>query len=322
MEPSKTKTKKKIADRKIDLEMEESDDDMEVEDIDFTKVATKEQLRQQQQGMEQQGMDEEKEWDDEDDLNIEFLFYDPDPNQYHAVRNLINGLLDGLSYNSSQLAELVINQNVVGTMIGGDDGDEKPTDRNVFSFATILNLEASKSEKVIQEILQFIKSKSEKHNSEHEKFVQVLDSEMKSIGLLINERLVNLSPKLVPVLHKQLCEDIAYVKTQNYPEAELFKLKYVIGISKCFKDIKTVKKKVKTTGYDLKEYMYPKFEDYEFMSNAEFSFLFEANTSKNVSGLTNLDNELNEQQCLRMVFLIQWDKYVECVNSLDQLLEP
>jgi len=57
------------------------------------------------------------------------------------------------------------------------------------------------------------------------------------------------------------------------------------------------------------------------MANADISFLFEANTSKNTSGITNLDKELTEQQCLRLVYLITWDKYISCVNNLENNLE-
>ena len=47
---------------------------------------------------------------EEELLNVDFLFYDPNPNQFFSVKNLINGLLDGMSYKSSQLADLIVNQ--------------------------------------------------------------------------------------------------------------------------------------------------------------------------------------------------------------------
>jgi len=173
------------------------------------------------------------------------------------------------------------------------------------------------------EILKFVAEKSGKYNENHEKLIKILDIEYCNIGLLINERLVNLSPKLTPVLHKQLCEDVSWIKTQKEPDSQYYNFKYLLGISKCFKDIKiSEKKKFKgTPESDLKNYIYPKFEEYEFMAHADISFLFEANTSKNTSGITNLDKELTEQQCLRLVYLITWDKYISCVNNLENNLE-
>ena len=38
---------------------------------------------------------------------IEFEFYDSHENQYHSVKNLINNLLDGNQYNSSELADVI-----------------------------------------------------------------------------------------------------------------------------------------------------------------------------------------------------------------------
>jgi protein BCP1 len=301
---------------------EMDDDDMEIEEaIDLSKLADLKKLRQ-----EENTMDEEKDEDWEEDdgaLNVDFVFYDPDPNQFFSVKNLINGLLDGLSYKSSQLADLITKQAIVGTMIGCEDDDENPKDRDIIAFASILNLGLYQKEDVIAEIIKFIVEKSAKHNINHENFTKILDSEYKNIGLLVNERVVNMSPKLTPVLHQEVGKDVNWIRAQNDSDAQYFNLKYLLGISKCFKDIKlSEKKKMKISAEaDLKEYLYPKFEDHEFLVNADFSFMFEANTSKNASGTTNVEKEITDQQCYRMVYLIKWDKYISSVAGLDKLIE-
>jgi len=43
-------------------------------------------------------------------LDVDFLFLDPNQNQFFSVKSLLNGLLDGLSYNSSDLANIVCDQ--------------------------------------------------------------------------------------------------------------------------------------------------------------------------------------------------------------------
>jgi protein BCP1 len=54
-------------------------------------------------------MDEEDEdWQSEGEMNIDFLFLDPNENQFSSVKLLVNGYLDGLSFRSSELAELIV----------------------------------------------------------------------------------------------------------------------------------------------------------------------------------------------------------------------
>jgi len=130
-------SKKKKPHRKAQLEeMGDDEDEMEIEDIDFTKSFHPKDLKDSATN----DMDEEKEQEGDEILDVEFVFYDSDPNQFFSVKNLINGLLDGMSYKSSQLADLITKQGMVGTMIGCEDEDENPKERNIFSLATILNL--------------------------------------------------------------------------------------------------------------------------------------------------------------------------------------
>jgi len=84
----------------------------------------------------------------------------------------------------------------------------------------------------MKEIVQYICAKSEIHNESHESFYNILRNQTGKVGLLINERMINLSPQLVPTLHSQLCEDIAWIQEQNNEDSEAFKLKYVLCLSK------------------------------------------------------------------------------------------
>ena len=46
--------------------------------------------------------------DDYDQIDVNFNFYDPDEKQYHSVKNLLNSYLDGVSFRSSELADIVV----------------------------------------------------------------------------------------------------------------------------------------------------------------------------------------------------------------------
>ena len=48
-------------------------------------------------------IEEEEEWSSEDneEMQAEFEFYDPAPQQFHSIKTLINGFIDGEGYFSS-----------------------------------------------------------------------------------------------------------------------------------------------------------------------------------------------------------------------------
>jgi len=289
-----------------DLEEEFDDDEMEEEFLELDKV-----VKHGNNGM------EEDEENGDIPLDVDFLFLDPNQNQFFSVKSLLNGLLDGLSYNSSDLANIVCDQVVVGTMIGVEGDDEKPNEKNVLGFSTILNLQAYENQKVMKEIVQYIVHKSETHNENHEKFLHILQNQTNKIGLLINERMLNLPPQLIPTLHNQLCEDIKWIKEQNDEDSKVFDLRYLLVLSKCYKEAKQPKKRVKAT---FEDYIYQKFEDYAFLGKSLYKFTFSASSSKNIAGLTNLETVKEDQICERLIYLIPFEEYVNCVNNLGSYL--
>lgn len=84
----------------------------------------------------------------------------------------------------------------------------------------------------MKEIVQYVVSKSASFNENHEAFLNTLQTETEKIGLLINERMLNLSPQLVPTLHAQVCEDVNWVQNENNEDSNSFKLKYLLVLSK------------------------------------------------------------------------------------------
>ncbi len=84
----------------------------------------------------------------------------------------------------------------------------------------------------MKEIVKYIVNKSEIHNEHHESFLKLLQSQTGKIGLLINERMINLAPQLVPTLHAQLCEDVDWILKENNEDSPAFNLKYILCLSK------------------------------------------------------------------------------------------
>jgi hypothetical protein len=126
---------------------EEEEGDMEIEGITLAKQAAGAKAEENEEDWE-----DEKDAGDGDLVNVEFDFSDPHPSQEASIRNLVTCLLDGQSYNAADLAKIIVNQVVVGTMISVADEEDggKPTEESkierpksqtqVFGFATLLNI--------------------------------------------------------------------------------------------------------------------------------------------------------------------------------------
>lgn len=84
----------------------------------------------------------------------------------------------------------------------------------------------------MKEIVQYIVHKSEVHNENHEKFLHILQNQTSKVGLLINERMLNLSPQLIPTLHGQLCEDVNWIRQENSEDSKFFDIRYLLVLSK------------------------------------------------------------------------------------------
>ena len=95
------------------------------------------------------------------------------------------------------------------------------SERDVFAFSTILSLNWSvrrgkKQLPFLKSIHDYAVSKSTKHaNNKGDvlEFKRILDT--KNVGLLMAERMINLPAEIVPCLHTELPEDLAFTKEQD-----------------------------------------------------------------------------------------------------------
>ena len=84
----------------------------------------------------------------------------------------------------------------------------------------------------MKEIVQYIVHKSETHNENHEKFLHILQNQTSKIGLLIHERMLDFSAKLISTLHSQLCQDVNWRKQENNEDSKVFDIRYLLVLSK------------------------------------------------------------------------------------------
>lgn len=135
-----------------------------------------------------EGSDEEKEGAEEpmEDVAVDISFIDPKEEYFQSIRWFLVNLLDGSSYNVGDLADIIIGQVQVGTLIVNEE--EKQEDKNVLAFASILPFELHSKRDSIKSVCKFCLDKA-KECLPSEEFIAFSNLLNKSkVGLLINER--------------------------------------------------------------------------------------------------------------------------------------
>jgi hypothetical protein len=139
-----------------------------------------------------EGSDEENKCAEEpmEDVAVDISFIDPKEDYFQSIRWFLVNLLDGSSYNVGDLADIIIGQVQVGTLVVNEE--DKQEDKNVLAFASILPFELHSKRDSIKSVLKFCLEKA-KECLPKEEFskVSTLLKESK-VGLLINERYFNL----------------------------------------------------------------------------------------------------------------------------------
>jgi hypothetical protein len=121
----------------------------------------------------------------------------------------------------------------------------------------------------------------ETHCPDKAKWASIISK--KNVGLLVNERLINMPPTIVPDLHAQLPDDLEFTKKQDDIEnpAE-FKYDYLLVLTKFTipnEIVDTIKKGKQAA---VEHRLYYRWEDQVFEPQATLSFNFQS-TFKHVN---------------------------------------
>lgn len=177
--------------------------------------------------------------DEDEEVQMEFEFYNPDEDDYHSVaEHLKSGTWDFVELNFSELADDVVNQGNVGTLVKSD-ADSSTKEETVCGLLTALNLQQFKHRSWPSVVAKALNAKAGKHAdaATAEKMQALLQKASKGaqVGLLLSERFENLPPELVGPLHSALQADIAWsCSTPECPEDErpFYRFTHFVGVAR------------------------------------------------------------------------------------------
>merc|ERR1711942_193161 len=225
--------------------------------------------------------------EDEDDamgveMNVNFDAQTASDADFHGIKRLLQQLFLKANVNLSAIADLILGQNHVGSVIkqapyDGEEEDDDDMERDavdeVFGISTVINLtqrltneaKMSEGDKAIKQMVDLLVEKSDKNGGPVQtKTLQAfLSNKEKHTGWLLNERFVNIPAQISLPLYDSLRDEMhsACAKGQK------FKFDYFLLMSKALK-VKGAKKK------DQEELVFTNGEEELFLEESAFSFAF------------------------------------------------
>lgn len=181
--------------------------------------------------------------DEDEEVRVEFNFYDPEPEDAPALVKFLSAFLlqtvdDGSgaaatpksasgkhakTFDARALARAVSEQAAVGTVIKQDPSNPP------MGFATVLPVKIDGKHPGVAPVLSFIR----KHGSEAVN--KIIQDDQNTLGLFVQGRYLNLPFELALNLHSCLLEDLAWAaKELKGEEAEAFRFSHVVLVSTRF----------------------------------------------------------------------------------------
>ena len=153
--------------------------------------------------------------DDPEDLQVEFAFFDPRPEDYHSMRALLAGgatLPPGID--PGGFADLLSEQAAVGTLVKGDS-----IDTDVYGFVSAIGLQQHAKVKCVQQLTASVLKRLPDAAAIGALRGWLADAKA-PVGLIVSERFVNMPPQLLPNLVDALVQDIDWAVQNADDKAE------------------------------------------------------------------------------------------------------
>ena len=279
-------------------------------------------------------------------FNCVFIFSCILPEYFLMIKNLIlpNFILENISLNG--LTDLIIcMREDIGTTLKVENDDEN----KIFGVFTLIPLNFYNTNPVVEQILLMFKSKIQNINDNNLKIILMNILNNKRLGLLINERFINLpEPLIAPSLNFIInemneCIDIANDKNNkniSKNEKNKYNLDYIIMYSRyVIKDIRdnntedngnykyddnnyinlVIKENNnKKSKIDIKnEKIYYKYEMEYFLKKADYYFDYKLTGGIYDSSSLYYDNNNNELQYMKVLFISK-QKFYEVIHELNK----
>ncbi|KAJ2795256.1 Mss4p nuclear export [Coemansia helicoidea] len=157
----------------------------------------------------------------EDIVNIDFEYFSPAEIDFHAMKRMLVGSFgdDAEEFDLGELVDLVLAQSAIGSTVKMED------DADPYAFMTAVGLRAHAGKKVVQQITGYLRRKDKGG-----RLGAVLDGHS---ALLLNERVVNMPPQIVPPMLRMLGAELQQAAAAGEP----FDFEHLVLVCPMFREV-------------------------------------------------------------------------------------
>jgi len=132
----------------------------------------------------------------------------PKEEDYASIKRFFVNFLETEVLNTTELADFVVQQSNVGSTIKITDSAE------IYGLISVLNMHQHQGKESVQQIWKYLISKAP-NSILQEQLKTLMEDSNHPLGLVLNERMVNVPYELAPHLHRSLFEEIARAKQEG-----------------------------------------------------------------------------------------------------------
>lgn len=259
--------------------------------------------------------------DQEEIVNVDFDYFDLNPDvDFQGTKNFIRQLFgdDGIKFNLSGLADLILKENRVGTTIKTDGKEGDP-----FALLSVINVTDNRSNATLKPLIKYVMEKCGQGE-----FKTMLDKLIngagkKKLGLIFSERLINMPVEVVPPMYKMLLLEMESADDSHTK----YEFDYFLVISKVYqlvapeiKEEEEDRKKKSKASKDI-EMDYFHYEDLVLEENADYKGYYEYTNKNQETDSRRVFQEYGIDPKLSMM-LISKEKLQKSVPEMEKKFPP
>uniref|UniRef100_A0A8C4SG99 BRCA2 and CDKN1A interacting protein n=1 Tax=Erpetoichthys calabaricus TaxID=27687 RepID=A0A8C4SG99_ERPCA len=231
------------------------------------------------------------------EVKVDFEAHSLSENDFNGIKKLLQQVFLKANINTSELTDILIQQNHVGSVIRQAEVPEDSDDED-----------ADEGTQCVEQIKEAMLSQCEKNCKEnvYEQLNRILSDTSKPVGLVLSERFINVPPQIALPMHKQLQEEIAEAQRTNKPSG---KCHYYLLISRTFKKLNKSRVKVR---WNTKE------EFFHEVAALTFNYSVQEESDSFLGGRWSFDDA--PMKPFRTVILIPADKIPQIMDKLKEYL--
>ncbi|KAL2714482.1 protein BCCIP [Vespula squamosa] len=262
------------------------------------------------------------------EIQVDFEGRNPQDPDYHGIKTLLQQLFLKAHIDLGGLTDFIVAQNYIGSVVkqsedfeGSDEEDGEDT-FDVFGITTVINITDRQNLPCIQQLRDLLQELSSDHATDaaYTMIKNVLQNDSQPIGLLINERFINIPAQISVPLFENLISEMKRANSRNMP----FNFAYYILICKLYKmEDKNVEMKIrskKKNNYETPTIIWSNPEEEIFAEKALVSFEFSVENESD-SGLSGTWTETDdEMKPYRRVLLFEASTLQSIINTIKSQL--